>query len=252
MADPINDDQQNQTVLNAGTENNTEKSFADQVSDTVKLFKDDGTGKQVLPKDLEISEGLRYSAMAEKRRRDTESTLGKTRAQLNASQATQDAYKKRMVGQPAAITAERRAELDDLKITDPEAWRLELNKMDQQANSALDTELSDISSEAVQAAEVTRREDVLLQFNAEHSDAPINDASLQNEIPPRITKRLSDGTISFEEFLNEAYEYLVAPKTTVGATATADPSLGAAGGTSNPSNEAQAAADITDYANTVF
>ena len=50
----------------------TPPTFAEQVNTTLALMEDDGTGKQVLPADLEIDEGLRYSVMAEKRRRDSE------------------------------------------------------------------------------------------------------------------------------------------------------------------------------------
>ncbi len=55
--------------------------------------------------------------------------------------------------------------------------------------------------------EIERRYKYLDQFNIGR-EVPITPEMLDNDIPPMITDKLADGTVTFEEFLDEVSEYL--------------------------------------------
>jgi len=228
----------------------TPPTYEEQVNDALSKFADDGTGKMVLPAELNLDEGLRYSVMAEKRRRDTESALSKAKSSLTSATAERDALQKRATATvPLVLSAEKAAELAELQLTDPEAWRQEVNAMETAASSALSEELTTLSTNAAQAAEQTRRIGVLAEFNLQHPGAEVTDATLASDIPPRISNKLKDGKISFEEFLTEASDYISKGKTTARATPSTEPNLGDAGG--NSSGEPGSAA-LPSYEDSTF
>lgn len=233
------------------TESVPEPTFEQQVGEVVKQFTKDESGKTVLPEGLEVSEPVRYAAMAEKRRRDTESALGKTTQKLRAEEATRKELEKRVAGQ-MVISTEDQQTLEELKFSDPEAWRTQMNTLEQKATSSLHEELSTISSNASQQAEFDRRISILTQFNIDNPDYPVTDEAIANDIPPRITKKLEKGEISFEDFLLEANKYLATPKKVAGTTVLEQPNLGSLGGGSTPSTEALGAEAVESYENQTF
>ena len=237
----------------ATTAEATEPTFEQQVNSVVKQLKENEKGVWELPSDLEVSPEVRYAAMIEKRRRDTESALGKTRQQLKAEEVARKELEKRVKEQvKLSLTPEQAEELDDLMTNDPEAWRKKMNELEQQATSKLQEDLTAITSEATKQAELERRAQVLQQFNAEHSDAPITDEVLKNDIPPRIVNKLENGQISFEEFLAESYEFLTATKVIKTEPTPSVTNIGLAGGGDTPSKDAQEHQELDDYSRAVF
>ena len=233
------------------TDNTTAPTFEQRVSEVIKQFTQDDSGKTILPEGLVVDESVRYAAMAEKRRRDTESALGKATQKLRAEEATRKELEKRVAGQ-ISMTPDEQYAMEELKYADPEAWRRQANDFEQRASTSLQEELSIISSNASQQAELERRTQVLTQFNYDNSDYPITDEALAQDIPPRITKKLAEGKVSFEDFLMEAHAYLAAPKKVGGGKLSVQPNLGSMGGGSEPSDEARAASEMSSYKDTVF
>ncbi|HEC26700.1 MAG TPA: hypothetical protein ENI67_04740 [Gammaproteobacteria bacterium] len=227
------------------------QTFEQQVGAVVGKLTQDDKGVWQFPESVEAADEVKFAAMTEKRRRDTESALSKTRHELKAEKVLRGELEKRVMA-PVEIDEATRAELDIMKLEDPEAWRKKYNELEQQANTKLQEELTAITTNAAQQAEISRRTEVLNQFNSAHPTAQITDQTLQDEIPPRISGKLAKGIISFEEFLVEAHDYLVAPKIVGGQELAAQPNLGSAGGGSDASNEAIEVQEITDYAKTVF
>jgi len=231
----------------------TETSFAEQVNNTVKQLSQDDKGAWVLPDNLDVDESVKFAATLEKRRRDTESALSKTRNQLKTEEAQRLALEEHGAAHAQInLTPEEAESLATLKFEDPDAWRQRMNELEQRATTTYREEISSVTSQASQEAELNRRAQVLERFNAAHPDGQITDETLVNDIPPRMTRKLEEGEITFDDFLIEAHNYLVSPKSILGTKAPATPNLGRAGGGTEPSDAAQAVADLDSYANTTF
>ena len=232
---------------------NTELTFEQQVNEVVQNFVETEDGTFKLPDDVTTTPEVKYAAVLEKRRRDTQSALGKTRQQLIAEETLRKQLEQRVEGQTKVqLTPEKAAELETLKFEDPEAWRTKMNELDQQATTAFREELSTMSAQALQQAELSRRTQVLEAFNTLHSDAQISDDVIANDIPPRMTKKLETGQITFEEFLTEAHKYLTAPRKVATNTKQASPKLGDAAGNAVPSDSARQAQQENSYANEIY
>lgn len=212
------------------------KAFEQQVQEAVAAMKRTEDGKWKLPEDL--PEEVKVAANLERRRRDTESALGKTRAELAEQRAIREALEQK-VAASTQLSEEQRAELEELKIEDPEQWRQRVNALEDETVTSLQKELQEKATEARMQAEAERRAQVLEQFNKAHPDAPITDEALENDIPPRITNKLANGQVTFEEFLQEAYTYMTASKVIdPGASTTEVTNIGKLGGTATPSKQA--------------
>jgi len=198
----------NPETQNAATQSESKPSLEEQLNNVVKNMEfDEQTNTYKLPED--IPEELKLAALAEKRRRDTQASLTKSRQELKALEAK--AKKLEEVVYSSAklnLSDEEKSELEDLKFTDPEAWRIKMNQLEQQAKEQVVSKLNEFSTEAEKAAELERRNLVLQEFLMQNPGLQLNDEVIANDIPPRITKKLDSGEISFEEFLEESKKYL--------------------------------------------
>ena len=230
----------------------TVPSFETEVNAVVSKMTQDEKGNYSLPQG-EYSNEVRYAANAERRRRSTESALTKARQQLKAQQdATQKITQKIAQSAPLQLTPEQISQLSDLKHSDPDSWRHEVNKLEQQAYEATQKELDGITTEASQQAERASREAALVAFNQAHPETPITDDVVKFDIPPRITKRLETAETTFDEFLNECHDYLVRPRVLGGVAAQSTPNIGTGGGGSTPGTEAINRDTVDSYSNAVF
>lgn len=242
---------------NAAAQSSSESSsetltFADQVNSIVNQAATDEKGNLVLPEDVKASEEVLYAAKLEKRRRDTQSALGKSTQELAAERKMREELEKRVAAQVKIdMTPEESERLENLKFDDPEAWRKEMNKLEQKATTTVQEELSSLSTEASQYAEKERRVQILEDFNSK-AKVPITDEVLENDIPPRLVKKLESGEVTFEEFLAQAEDYLTSPKKVAGTKIEAQPNLNSAGGAAAPSEAARAMQSADDYKNTIF
>jgi len=254
MSNPGNAAAQSPEVVgdNADQKTSDTLTFAEQVSNLVKQAELDEKGNLVLPQDVEVDEAVKYAAMLEKRRRDTQSALSKTSQELAAERKMREELEKRVAARVQVdMTPEEQEELESLKFEDPEAWRVKMNELEQKATTAVQEELESISSEASQHAELMRRAQVLEDFNRT-AEIPITDEILENDIPPRFVKQLEEGKITFEEFLAKAEDFLVKPKKVANQKLDAQPNLGKASGGADPAAEAVAKQDHLDYSSQIF
>lgn len=237
------------------SEHNSEtapNTFEAQVNDAVSKMTQNEKGLWQLPADLEVDESVKYAAKLEKRRRDTESALSKTRQELKAEGTMRKTLEQRVAEQvKVEMTPEQQETLDALKYDDPDAWRVEMNKLEQTATTTLRQELDGLTSEASQQAEMERRAQVLEEFNAKAS-VPITDEVLENDIPPRFVKQLENGEVTFEEFLTKAQKFLTSGKVVKDTKLDAQPNLGSAGGGSDPAAEAVEGDFHQSYRNEVY
>lgn len=229
-------------------------TFESKVNAVVSHLKQGDDGTYQLPEGLDVPDEVRYAAMLEKRRRDTESTLGKTKAQLKAEQAkVQTLQTKVALRVEDNLSDDDKATLQHLQETDMNAWRQRMNELENKAREQLATELDTAATSTSQQVEMERRGVVLAEFNVAHPDMPISTEVIENDIPPRIVNKLAQGKITFEEFLEESYEYLTKPKVVgSGKKPATAPNLSNTGGGDTPRPEAVAKDFSTTYKNTIF
>lgn len=231
------------------------KAFEDAVSKAVKEIKRGKDGKYVLPKGLSVE--VRHAAILEQRRRDTQSGFTKEVQKNKALEAEKTALRKKATGNvKIELTAEQAEELEDLKFSDPEAWRKKMNKYERDAHAAADKELEDeiksVSADTLAKDELERRKEVLAEFNLANPGFQLNDDVIQNDIPPRITKRLETGEISFEAFLQEVLDYSKTGKVMKQEKTRNQPNLSRVGGGSRPDKHAEKEDIILSYNKEVF
>lgn len=232
-----------------------QKAFESAVADAVKDIKRGKDGKYILPKGL--SAEVRYAAILEQRRRDTQSEFTKGNQAKKALEAENIALKKKAMGTVKLdLTAEQAEELDDLKFSDPEAWRKKMNKLEREAHAkqeqSLNDEIAQVSADTLAKDELERRKDVLAEFNKENPGFQLTDQIIANDIPPRIVKRLETGTISFEAFLNECKDYLTTGKVVKQEKLRDQPNLSKVGGGSRPDKHAEKEDIMLSYNKEVF
>lgn len=181
----------------------------------------------------------------EKRFKDTQGSYTKSRQEI-ASLKAQLA----VAGKTPTISAEEKDRLEDLKYTDPDAWRLELGAMEQKQTQTYNEELAKATKELT---ELEQRELAFNEFRISHPDVEITDDVITYDVPKRITSKLEKGEISFEAYLAEVYEYLKAPKV-IGGTSKApeQPNLSEMGGGSQAADYAVGEDIRQSYKNEVY
>lgn len=220
----------------AVTQEKTENSFVDQVNKAVTSMTKDAKGNYVLPDDL--PEEVRFAAMSEKRFRDTQSSYTKSQQENKALKAEKAALVNKLQDVEVVLTAEQAEELEELKFSDPEAWRKKMNSLEKEARTKrvaeIDEEIKQVSAKTLGEEEIERRKEVLEQFKADNEGFELSDEILANDIPPRISKKLEKGEISFEVFLEECRDYLKKGKVVKQEETLDQPNMSKVGGGSKP------------------
>lgn len=182
---------------------------------------------------------------AEKRRRDTQAAYTQARQELAAVKAQLKVLQE-TGGHKALIDNDKLKELEDLKFSDPDAWFEAKLAIEADAKAKFQSKLSEAQREV---SEIEIRQAKLEEFKATHPGFELSD----DDIPPRIAKKLAEGKVSFEEFLEECYSYLTAPRV-VGETAKTleQPNLSKVGGGNTPSQAAKSEDIILSYRKEIF
>ena len=210
-----------------------------KVSDVVKMITTDEEGNYKFPEDVELSDTLKFAATAEKRRRDTQSEYTKTKLGLTAAEAENARLREELLKVGSKLTSEQEEELEELKTSDPDAWRLKLNEFENLAidsqKAHIDTMTSEVKNSASLEFEMSQRSEVLASFNAENG-VNLTDELLLNEIPARIVKKLQEGKIQYDEFLQEGLDFLKTTKVVKQEPTMGDPNLNSVSGGKEPGN----------------
>ena len=226
-------------------------TFEQKINQTLDSAEIDEKGNIILPEDL--PEDIKFAARSEKRRRDTQSALAKSNSRLAVVEKEKEGltalvHKRKRV----EITPEEQEELDELKHSDPDAWRAKMNALEQNANVTLNTELTEISESATTEATVGERQVLLEAFQHDNPGLVINDDVLANDVPPRILKPLETGEISFIKFLENVKEYLESGKVIQTEELHGDPNLSNLGGSDTPGKTAEEQSDVVAYEKAIF
>jgi len=204
---------------------------------TDSMTKDDN-GSWALPEDTEVSPELAYAAMAERRRRDTQADYTRSRQDLKVLKTENEQllteWEKDAMSK---LSKEQQEDLDALKHEDPDAWRTKLNEYEQANRESFGNRTKEIKEKAVNETELEKRTRLLEEHNAAYPDFQLTDDVIDNDLPPRLTKQLASGEITFEQFLATSAEYLGKPKVLdKGTKAPDEPNLGKAPGGSKPTD----------------
>jgi hypothetical protein len=143
-----------------------------------------------------------------------------------------------------------KAELEDLKYSDPDQWKAKLDEYEAAARKEFESKLADKTK---QLSDYERRQLEFAEFQASHPDITLTDEVIKYDVPPRITKKLEEGSVTFTEFLEEAYAYLKAPKIIgTGNETMGQPNLKDAGGGRTPSEASASKDSAQSYKNEIY
>lgn len=228
-------------------------TFAQQVNNIVSQATVDDSGNLQLPDGVEASEEVLYAAKIEKRARDTQSAF--TKAQQERKRLEAENEKLAMSWQQDAVknlSSTEQARLEELKSTDPEAWRDEMNSLEQKRIDEFNERRQGITKEAQEMTELELREAQLEAYNKANPEFAITDEVIENDIPPRITNKLKNGDITFEEFLEQSKKYIETPKKIKTEEAPGEPNFAGTRNKNAPTEEDFSKDFSATYNNTVF
>lgn len=201
---------------------------------------------------LEQSSESQQQVDYEKRYKDTQAAYTKSQQELKAVKAQVDVLEKLTTPQ-IQIDAETQRELDDLKYSDPDAWRTKMNNLELEARTKHQSTLSTAAQQAAMQAELERRTQVLDEYNRSHPGYEITDEVIQLDVPTRITKKLESGELSFDNFLTEVKDFLYSPKKVGTPNKTlGQPNLSNIGGGDTPSDTAVTLDIAANYKNIAY
>lgn len=232
----------------------TPATFESRVNEVVSAMTQDDKGGWVLPEG-DHDEAIIYAANAERRRRDTQSAFTKTsqeKLRLEAeNRLLADAWANDFATQ---LDPKLQLELEDLKLTDPDAWRTKLNELEQQRKASFQETRQSIQQKAQGETEMEYRQRTLAEFTAANPDIVLNDDVIKLDLPPRLALQLEKGEVSFGEFLNQAKDYLtkgrvVAP---TGDKPAPEKDLGATAGSDRPADDQVSRALANQYNEEIY
>jgi len=226
------------------------------INDAIKEVTVGEDGKIVYPDNMDPM--LRAAVAASKSFRDTQSGFHKNQQSLKETEAENVLLREQLAEntrKPLELTPERQKELDDLMYIDPNAWRVEMNKLEQQstlaANEKLDTVTKEARGKASAEYQLEQRVNTLEDFNSQR-ETPITVDILDNDIPKRINDKLANGEVSFSEYLEAVSTYLETGKVVAQSTPTTTADLNSANGSTSAPVSAQASQQAVDYSQMTF
>lgn len=232
------DNPENADIREDANEGNETVSVETRINKMAEELTRDEKGKYILPDDLD--EVTKFAVVAERRRRDTQSQYTKTTQDNKALQAEKAALLQRVTEDvKIELTPAQAEELEELKYSDPEAYRKKMNQYESTAvknrTQLIDDELKQVSTSSLAKEEREQRLEILAAFNQAHPDFKLDDDVIKNDIPRRIYERFETGVIPFADFLQECYSFVKTGKVIYQEKLpNAQPNLSKVGGSSRP------------------
>lgn len=208
----------------------------------------DKDGKLNLPEDIDPA--LALAVRAEKRFRDTQASY--TRERQNAKSLEE--INKRLTNQlietaTLHISPEQRAELDELKLRDPDTWRERLTEYEAEARNRLQSKIEEYTQEGLKVSAEVLYSATLEDFNNVHK-VEYTREFLEDNVPASYTKKLEKGDITFAEYLSLGHKFITGKVTIKDTDAPVNsPKLL---GSNQPSREAVEKDEVSQYRNTIF
>lgn len=231
-------------------------SVQDQVNSLVSAMIEGEDGKWSIPEDKlkNVPEAIVYAAKAEKRFRDTQSSFTKSRQRLKELETVNGELTEHMIKNATMhLTSEERDELDDLRTSNPEAWRNKLNEHEQKAQELQNQKIEEFKTKGKKASESEMRTTAYQEFT-ERTGIELSDDVINNQLPASYTKKIESNEWTFDKFLEEAEKFLKPPTKIKGADDKPenDKNLSKLPGGKMPSDNAIEGNVIQSYAKEVY
>ena len=186
-------------------EKKSEPTLHDQV--TTALTNVDESGK--LQFEDNVDPMFKELVITTKRAKDNQAAFTKGQMELATTKAAKDALENKITSDVVQLSAEQLSELEDLKYSDPDAWRSKLNEYEGDAKAKASEHVTEITKAASEKAMVdltlSQRKEALKEFTAS-TGIELTDDVMQNDIPPRLQAKIA--TMPFEDYLAEVSKYL--------------------------------------------
>lgn len=229
-------------------------SFEQQVNTAADQMVKNDKGSWELPADTEATEEVKYAAKLERRRKDTQASFTQSKQETSRLKTVNSKLSTHLVDNVTAhLNTEQQDELDELKINDPDAWRTKINDYEVEAQTVLKKQMDEYNVAGDFASEEEARTAAMVEFST-RTGIELNDDIVDNQLPASYSKQLSNGTITFTQFLDKAQEFLQKEKVVQGADEKPDndKNLGDMSGGSKPSENAKSGDIVQSYAKEIF
>ena len=190
------------------------KDIEKQINDLVEKMKN---GEKI--DESSVDPAILYAARAEKRRRDTQAAYTKAQQEAIRLKKEKEVLENLIAEElekSLDLSKEQREELEELKAVDPDEWRKRLNEIEKEQKTLRKKKLEELKKQAAEKAaeewEYERRLQIIEEFMEKHPEIDFTKEEILDEIPPKYIKELENNKITFEEFLQKAYNFLVATK----------------------------------------
>ena len=183
-----------------------------RVNEILKEIKVDEKGKFIYPEN--ISPELKAAVAATKSFRDTQSSYTKTQQELKALQAEAEALREQVAKYEtptAGLSQEEQKELSELKYTNPDEWFKRMKALETSAQEKVNEKFKEVREQAKAKTVEEQRVETLEKFN-EAAEKKLTKEQLDLYTPPIWQEQVKSGEMSFEDFLNKAYEFIHAEK----------------------------------------
>lgn len=225
--------------------------FKDTVNELVGKMEQGDDNKWNLPEEVakDLDEATMFAVTAERRYRDTQGAYTRSRQEVKRQEAIAGGLQERLLTSEVALTKEQKYELNDLKKSNPDAWRVKLNEYEEAGKATLQTELEEIRTESGNKGEEEVRKEQMAEWS-KNTGITLTDEVVANDLPPSYMKELETGKVTFQEFLDKAGEFLKANKVILGAKDDTDDdtlNLSKAPGGPEPSTQAQEGDFVQTY-----
>ena len=230
--------------------------FKEQVNELVGKMVQNDEGNWALPEEVtkDLDEPTLFAVTAERRYRDTQGAFTRATQEAKKNEAIAKGFQDRLLESEVSLSKEQKYELNELRKTDPEAWRTKLNELETANKTSLSTELEEIRSKSSNKGELEIRKDQMAAFS-EETGIVLTDEVVANDLPPRFLKELEKGDVTFEEFLTKAGNYIKSEKVIQDSDKSTDDDtkdLSQVAGGQEPSKQAQKGDFVETYEKTIF
>ena len=220
-----------------------------EVNRLLKETKVTEDGKFEYPED--IPAWAKVAIANEKKFRDTQSSFTKTAQEKKLLEAELNTLKEKLA-EATALSEEQQVELEQLKLSDPDAYFEKRKQYEAEASDKFNSELSEVREKTKTELEIERRERYLNDFN-KGREVPITQELIDSEVPAKFYKQLEANEVSFEEFLSNVANYIDTPKVVGKKDDVANvTNLSDVAGGSEPSKEKRYDNIAEEYASLVF